>query len=190
MRSRLGSAWLIRRFIDADARFEFAADRDALPAVDAIPFDMFGVEFSHQGEGCTFETLCTVFGIMDLAVARIAQIVHDLDLKDGRFGAPDAATVGTLIEGLQLATAEDDLLLERGGSRSSSRCIGRLRNRRGPQAHGPSQSPAPARPRPERAIGPRPGGARGDGSRDARCLPLAEANKTRMRVDVARCSHA
>lgn len=111
---RMGSAWLIRRFIDADARFAFAADRESLPAADAIPFDMFGVKFSHHGEGCTFETLCTVFGITDPAVARIAQIVHDLDLKDGRFGAPDAGTVGTLIEGLQLTTAEDDLLLERG----------------------------------------------------------------------------
>lgn len=111
---RMGSAWLIRRFIDADARFAFAADRDALPAADSIPFDMFGVEFSHQGEGCTFETLCTAFGMTDPALTRIAQIVHDLDLKDGRFGAPDAGTLSTLIEGLQLATAEDDLLLERG----------------------------------------------------------------------------
>ena len=111
---RMGSAWLIRRFIDADGRFGFAVDRESLPAADAIPFDMFGVDFSHQGEGCTFETLCTVFGITDPAVARIAQIVHDLDLKDGRFGAPDAGTVGTLIEGFQLTTADDDLLLERG----------------------------------------------------------------------------
>lgn len=111
---RMGSAWLIRRFIDVEARFEFALDRESLPDADAIPFDMFGVEFSHQGAGCTFETLCTVFGITDPAVARLAQIVHDLDLKDGRFGAPDAGTVGTLIEGLQLTTAEDHLLLERG----------------------------------------------------------------------------
>jgi hypothetical protein len=111
---RMGSAWLIRRFIDADARFAFAADRDALPTADSIPFDMFGVEFSHQGDGCTFETLCTVFGITDPAVTRIAQIVHDLDLKDGRFGAPDTPTVGALVDGLQLATAEDGLLLERG----------------------------------------------------------------------------
>jgi hypothetical protein len=111
---RIGSAWLIRRFIDPEARFAFAVDRESLPAAEAIPFDMFGVEFSHQGEGCTFETLCTVFGVTDPAVARIAQIVHDLDLKDGRFGAPDAGTVGTLIEGLQLTTGGDDLLLERG----------------------------------------------------------------------------
>jgi hypothetical protein len=111
---RMGSAWLIRRFVDEGARFGFAVDRESLPEADAIPFDMFGVEFSHQGDGCTFETLCAVFGIRDPAVARIAAIVHDLDLKDGRFGAPEAATVGTLIEGLQLATSDDDILLERG----------------------------------------------------------------------------
>ena len=111
---RMGSAWLIRRFIDVTARFGFARDRESLPTPEAIPFDMFGVEFSHQGEGCTFETLSTVFGIQDPAVARIAQIVHDLDLKDGRYGATDAATVGTLVDGLQLATTDDDVLLERG----------------------------------------------------------------------------
>ena len=110
---RMASAWLIRRFIDAEARFGFAWTAIAAGA-GRVPFDMFGVEFSHQGDGCTFETLCAVFGIADPAVERIAAIVHDLDLKDGRFGAPDAPTVGTLIEGLQLATADDDALLERG----------------------------------------------------------------------------
>ena len=111
---RMGSAWLIRGFVDVGARFGFAIDRDSLPTPDAIPFDMFGVEFSHQGEHCTFETLCAVFGVQDPAVARIAHIVHDLDLKDGRYGATDAATIGTLVEGLQLATADDDALMERG----------------------------------------------------------------------------
>jgi hypothetical protein len=110
---RMASAWLIRRFIDPDARFAFAADRDAAPA-DAVPFDMFGVEFTHRGEGCTFETLCTVFGIQGAPVARLAAIVHDLDLKDARYGAPDAATVGSLIDGLQLAQADDDTLLAQG----------------------------------------------------------------------------
>jgi hypothetical protein len=110
---RMASAWLIRRFIDSQARFGFAADRDAVPE-GAIPFDMFGVEFSHQGEGCTFETLCTVFGIQDSSVARLATIVHDLDLKDGKFGAPEDATVGTLIDGLQLAHGDDEALLTQG----------------------------------------------------------------------------
>jgi hypothetical protein len=110
---RMASAWLIRRFIDPEARFEFVADREALPT-RAVPFDMFGVEFSHQGDGCTFETLCVVFGVADPAVGRVAAIVHDLDLKDGRFGAPEAATVGGVIEGLQLAHADDHELLAQG----------------------------------------------------------------------------
>lgn len=104
---RMASAWLIRRFIDPRARFGFAADREAVPA-DAIAFDMFGVDFSHQGDGCTFETICSVFGIQEPAVGRVAAIVHDLDLKDGRFGAPEAATVGAVIAGLQLAHQDDD----------------------------------------------------------------------------------
>lgn len=111
---RMSSAWLIRRFVDSRARFGFAADRERLPSADALPFDMFGVEFSHHGDDCTFETLRRRFGVQEPAVDRIAAIVHDLDLKDGRFGAPEAATVGVLVDGLQLATAEDDLLLERG----------------------------------------------------------------------------
>ena len=110
---RMASAWLIRRFIDPRAQFAFAADRDAVPD-RGVPFDMFGVAFSHQGGGCTFETLCSVFGIDDPAVARIAAIVHDLDLKDGRFGAPECATVGAVIEGLQLAHANHDTLLAQG----------------------------------------------------------------------------
>ena len=110
---RRASAWLIRRFIDGQAQFGFAVEQNAVPA-DAIPFDMFGVEFSHQGEGCTFETLCTVFQIDGPAVARLAAIVHDLDLKDGKFGAPEATTVGAIIEGLQLAHADDEALLAQG----------------------------------------------------------------------------
>jgi hypothetical protein len=110
---RMASAWLIKRFVDPRARFAFVADRESVPP-DAVPFDMFGVEFSHQGDGCTFETLCTVFAIQEPAVARIAAIVHDLDLKDGRFAAQEAPTVGIVIEGLQLSVSEDDALLDQG----------------------------------------------------------------------------
>jgi hypothetical protein len=110
---RMASAWLIRRFIDPHARFDFAGDRQTVPD-DGVPFDMFGVEFSHQRDGCTFETLCSVFGIREAAVSRIAAIVHDLDLKDGRFGAPENAAVGAMIEGLQLAYTDDDTLLAQG----------------------------------------------------------------------------
>ena len=110
---RMASAWLIRRFIDQQARFGFAPDRESVPE-HSVPFDMFGVEFSHQGEGCTFETLCSVFGIDRPSLSRIAAIVHDLDLRDGKFAAPECATVGAMIEGLQLAYQHDDALLEQG----------------------------------------------------------------------------
>jgi hypothetical protein len=110
---RMASAWLIRRFIDPQARFGFAADRESLPD-HVVPFDMFGVEFSHQGDGCTFETLCSIFHLESPALSRIAAIVHDLDLKDGKFGAPECSTVGAVIEGLQLAHQHDDGLLEQG----------------------------------------------------------------------------
>jgi hypothetical protein len=144
---RMSSAWLIRRFIDRDARFGFAPDRDALPSPDALPFDMFGVEFSHQGDGCTFETLCQRFGIDDPAIRRIAAIVHDLDLKDGRFGVPEAGAVGTLIDGLQLATTNDDVLLERGMTLFESLYLAfadaaRLK---GPRPVSPASAPAPPR---------------------------------------------
>lgn len=110
---RMSSAWLIARFIDPTARFGFAPDREAVPR-DGVPFDMFGVEFSHHGEHCTFETLCTRFGIDESAVTRIAEIVHDLDLKDGRFGSPEATAIATVIDGLQLAHADDNTLLAQG----------------------------------------------------------------------------
>ncbi len=110
---RMASAWLIRLFIDRQAQFGFAADRESVPD-QGVPFDMFGVEFSHQGDACTFETLCSVFGIAGPALSRIAAIVHDLDLKDGRFGAPECSTVGAMIEGLQLACQNDEALLEQG----------------------------------------------------------------------------
>jgi len=110
---RMASAWLIRRFIDPQARFGFAPDRESVPDA-GVPFDMFGVEFSHHGDGCTFETLCSVFAIDEPGLSRIAAIVHDLDLKDGRFGAAECATVGAMIDGLQLAYHKDDELLEQG----------------------------------------------------------------------------
>lgn len=110
---RMASAWLIRRFIDAEARFGFVPDRASVPR-DAVPFDMFDVEFSHRGERCTFETLCEVFRIREGAVTRVAEIVHDLDLKDSRFGAPEASAIGVVIDGLQLLYADDDTLLAQG----------------------------------------------------------------------------
>jgi hypothetical protein len=109
---RMASAWLIRRFIDSKARFGFITDVKS--AGEALPFDMFGAGFGHTGDRCTFETLAARFAIRDPAVARIAEIVHDLDLKDSKFGAPEATTLGIAIEGLQLSSTDDSRLLDQG----------------------------------------------------------------------------
>jgi hypothetical protein len=109
---RMASAWLIRAFIDPEASFGFAADRDAVPDT-AVAFDMFGVRFTHHDGGCTFETLCRAFDIHDAAVAQLALLVHALDLEDTPALA-DGPTVQAIIEGLQLAHPDDRTLLEHG----------------------------------------------------------------------------
>lgn len=107
---RMACAWLIRTFIDPQAVFVFS-DK---PSGQRVPFDMYEGEFSHHGGLCTFEVLEETFRVSDRAVRRIGEIVHDLDLKDGRFQPPEAATVGALVEGLRATHAEDDIALQRG----------------------------------------------------------------------------
>jgi hypothetical protein len=109
---RMSSAWLIRKFIDTGAKFVFAEKPDNAP--DAVPFDMFGVKFSHEGNSCTFETLVRRFGIRSPAVERIGQIVHDLDLKEERYELPETIAVGRLVEGLRLLHQDDQELLNQG----------------------------------------------------------------------------
>jgi hypothetical protein len=109
---RMGSAWLIKRFVDPQARFGFVEEPPR--AGNAVPFDMFGVEFTHRGDWCTFETLAHTFAVNDVAVGRLASIVHDLDLKDDRHGAPEVGTVGALVDGLRQLYADDHVLLEEG----------------------------------------------------------------------------
>ena len=108
---RMSSAWLIRRFIDPDASFVFG---DPAKAPEAIPFDTFEAEFGHHGGHCTFETLCSRFGVTDEAVQWIGRIVHDLDLKESAFNEPDAATVGRMVEGLRRVHVDDQALLGQG----------------------------------------------------------------------------
>jgi hypothetical protein len=110
---RFSSAWLIRRFIDADARFVFGSSPGKAP--DAVPFDMYQPGgFRHHGDRCTFEVLCERFALDDAALRRIGEIVHDLDLKDDRFKNPHAATIGMLVDGLRASFADDPTLLEQG----------------------------------------------------------------------------
>jgi hypothetical protein len=110
---RFASAWLIRRFIDRDATFVFAADPARHP--DAVPFDMYvDAGFRHEGDLCTFEVIQKRFGIRETAVTRIAEIVHDVDLKEDRYKSNDAPTVRRVVEGLRAATPDDGKLLEQG----------------------------------------------------------------------------
>jgi len=102
---RLASAWLIKRFIDPDAEFLFAPASEFPP--ESIPFDTPGVEFSHHGEHCTFETLLERFGLRDRRLRHLAEIVHDMDLLDGRFGRDEARGLDLAIRGL-LAIFKDD----------------------------------------------------------------------------------
>lgn len=110
---RLATAWLIRRFIDPKAEFLFQKTGDPLPG-GAIPFDMVGIEFSHQGEDCTMETMLKRFSIKDPAAWEIARIVHDADLKDGKYGKEEAKGLNLLLKGLMDLHDEDNTLLEEG----------------------------------------------------------------------------
>lgn len=110
---RIASAWLIRRFIDPRAQFRFIDPKEPRRPGE-IRFDMVGGDFSHEGDRCTFETLVLRNRIDDRALAQIAEIVHDIDLKDGKFGRPEAPGVERLVTGLVLAHSEDDARLDRG----------------------------------------------------------------------------
>jgi hypothetical protein len=110
---RVSSAWLIRRFIDPKARFVFGAEPGLHP--DAIPFDMFCSEgFGHRGEDCTFETLYKQFAIRDSKVKRIAQIIHDADLGDEKFGRVEGPGLDRVLNGWAKQDLSDDELLRRG----------------------------------------------------------------------------
>lgn len=110
---RVGSAWLIKRFIDPQARFVFAGSPTKHP--DAIPYDMFEVEFSHHGEDCTFETLVKRFGLSDKAVLRIAEMIHDADLEDGKFQTVECVGLDQVFKGWAKTGLSDNELLNRGG---------------------------------------------------------------------------
>jgi hypothetical protein len=112
---RIGSAWLIRRFIDPDATFKFVAARGYRPERGELRFDMFEAEYTHEGDRCTFETLCARFGLNDPGLVAVAEIVHDIDVKDGKYGRPETDGVARLIAGLALRLRDDDERLRRGG---------------------------------------------------------------------------
>ena len=111
---RIASAWLIRRFVDHDARFRFIDVHEDETRPGELTFDMVGADFTHEEDRCTFETLVRRTGLKDPALARVAEIIHDIDIKDGKFGRPEARGVEQLVLGLLAANAEDERRLDRG----------------------------------------------------------------------------
>jgi len=110
---RMASAWLIRRFIDPDARFRFVADEGYRPARGEVRFDMFDGEFTHEGDRCTFEALVDRFMPNAVALRTLGEVIHDIDLKDDKFAREEAAGIERVIAGIARAYADDDERIER-----------------------------------------------------------------------------
>jgi hypothetical protein len=117
---RIASAWLIRRFIDQEARFKFVAGTGYAPQPGELRFDMFEGEFTHRGDRCTFEVLIgevkALSGTQDAALAAIGEIIHDIDLKDGKYGREEAAGIRNLIAGIAAAHRDDEQRIARGAA--------------------------------------------------------------------------
>src|SRR5262249_19763647 len=111
---RIASAWLIKNFIDAKARLKYVPAKGYEPLTGEIRFDMYDAEFTHEGDCCTFEVLLNRLNIGDRALRAIAEIVHDIDLKDGKFARPETPGIDSLILGVCQATKEDDRRLDQG----------------------------------------------------------------------------
>lgn len=104
---RAACTWLIHRFVDPDAQFVFVTDPAQVPA-DATPFDTRGVELGHHHGDCTFETILRRYDLTtDPALARIAEIIHEADLDDERFDAPEAPGLDVVLRGLSM-TGDDE----------------------------------------------------------------------------------
>lgn len=106
---RAACAWLIGRFVDEQAEFEFVAGPDEVPEA-AVPFDMRGVELGHHGGACTFETILAKYELLDPVLTRIGEIVHEADLEDERFDAPEAPGLDVVLRGLSMVLDDHDVL--------------------------------------------------------------------------------
>jgi hypothetical protein len=109
---RMASAWLIKRFIDPEAKFQFVTG-EAKPQKGQVRFDMFDADFTHEGDQCTFEVLARRAGITDLSVRLIGEIIHDIDLRDDKFKRPETAGIAMLVNGIALAHRDDHERLRR-----------------------------------------------------------------------------
>lgn len=106
---RAACAWLIRRDIDSEAEFVFVGDPAEVPA-EATPFDMRGVDLGHHGGDCSFETILRRYDLNDPVLWRIAEIVHEADIDDERFDAPEAPGLDAVLRGLSMIGDDIDTL--------------------------------------------------------------------------------
>lgn len=111
---RIASAWLVRRFVDRKAPFKFVSAKGYRPLADEIRFDMFDAEFTHEGDLCTFEVLLQRLGIEEPGLRELAEIIHDIDLKDARYERAETAGVAAQLAGLCVTERSDDQRLELG----------------------------------------------------------------------------
>jgi len=111
---RIACAWLVRRFIDPDARFKFVPPRGYVPMAGELRFDMFQAEFTHEGDRCSVEVLLARSGLRDPALQAIAEIVHDIDLKDGKFGREECPGIKSLIAGVAMTHSDDEARIAAG----------------------------------------------------------------------------
>jgi hypothetical protein len=113
---RIACAWLIRRFIDPQATFKFVSARGYAPALGELRFDMFDAEFTHDGDLCSFEVMLRAFAIDDAALHAVAEVVHDVDLKERKFDREETRGVESLVAGLAWQHADDESRVERGAA--------------------------------------------------------------------------
>jgi hypothetical protein len=113
---RMASAWLIRRFIDPNAHFKFVPAKGYQPEPGEIRFDMYEADFTHEGDRCTFEVLIERVGLLDPGLGPIAEIVHDIDLKDSKFGREETPGIDRIIAGVAMANKDDEARLARGSA--------------------------------------------------------------------------
>lgn len=113
---RIACSWLIRRFIDPQAVIRFVSGKGYVPNPGELRFDMFEGEITHEGDRCSFEVLLDRAGLADPALAAIGEIVHDIDLKDGKFGRDETSGIAGLISGIAAANPDDDRRIAEGAS--------------------------------------------------------------------------
>ncbi len=107
---RLSSIWLIRKFINKNAKIRYADN----PLPDEVPFDMKGVIFGHHQNLCTFETFLTIFNLQGSNLKIIGEIIHEIDLRDGKFFHPQTEGIATILDGWRQAGLSNEELESHG----------------------------------------------------------------------------